>query len=120
MAVVICPVCGLRFYVRPAIPIDEWLKRYPPPRPGEPSVHECPGCFLELKPRGRVIIRLVPEELAGRVVCGAHGIVTAVDGEGEARGYTVEVLSESGERFSARFTRRELTWNGSERAGPES
>jgi hypothetical protein len=98
-------------HVRP-LDIEEWRRQYPQHRPGERFPFKCPGCGLDLRPDSQVEVRSVPQELEGRLARGSLGTVTAVEGEAGARLYTVEVESQSGERFPALFTRRELTWLG--------
>jgi hypothetical protein len=108
-----CPECGCKMHVRP-LDVEEWHRRYPQHRVGGLFEFKCPGCGFDLKVGSRVSVRSVPQELAGQVAPGALGTVTAVEGESEARSYIVEVPSPSGERFPARFTRRQLTWLGRE------
>jgi hypothetical protein len=109
-----CPVCGSKFHVRLAIPLEEWLRKFPDRQVGELAPVECPGCFIDLKPGYRVRVRLVPQELAGEVGLGSPGTVAAIEGESEAMTYIVEVPSRSAERFPGRFTRRQSTWLGRE------
>jgi hypothetical protein len=107
-----CPECGCMMHVRP-LDVEEWHRRYPLYRAGDRLLpFKCPGCGFDLGPGCRVEVRSVPRELGSRLVRGALGRVTAVEGEAEARIYTVEVELQSGEPFQARFVRRELTWLG--------
>lgn len=107
----VCPQCGCRMHVRP-LDAEEWHRRYPGHRPGDPFPLKCPGCGSELGPGSRVGVRSVPGGLEGRLALGDVGTVTTVEGEADARIYIVEVELQSGDRLLARFARRELTWLG--------
>lgn len=106
-----CPVCGCWMRVR-LMDVDERQGRSPPRRVGDPFPFKCPGFGAELQPGYRVSVRSVRRELAGQVAHGALGTVTAVEGDGGKEIYTVEVRSQTGERLSAQFSRRKLTWLG--------
>ena len=101
-----CPVCGATYHLNVGPPIEEWYRRHWPQVPvGAEVPGECFRCWVLLRVGHRVTLRVVPDELAGRVAVGAEGIVTSAE-PGPPPAYLIE-FSGTGS-VAARFRRDEL------------
>lgn len=101
-----CPICGTTFHFSVIFAVDEWYRKFWPNLPaGEEVPDLCPRCGIDLRPGHRVAVRVVPNELAGRVAVGTTGVVVSVTDEGIPE-YQVEL--DGAGLAKGRFVRSEL------------
>jgi hypothetical protein len=112
-----CPVCGASYHMNVGLPVDQWYRRY---FPGVPFGAEVPGkcirCWVPLRVGHQVIVRAVPEPLAGAVAVGASGVVTVVEPGAEPM-FVVEM---AGVTVVGQFHRNELFWVPGQPPVPEA
>ena len=112
-----CPVCGQSYHLNVSLPQDEWYRQCWPTIPvGDVVPGKCIGCWVPLRIGHQVIVRVVPDALAGTVCVGEAGVVLAIEAVDELA-FVVGLVKPGVP--SSRFRREELSYMAGQSAVTE-